>query len=254
METYLRSNNIIFKNHHGSQKYHGTNTALTQTNNEINTQYEINAITAAMATNLPAAFDTIDNTKLIDKLHFYGIEGRELEILKSFLSERTEYVQLTHFKSEATDCPPCSVIQGSKLSAVLYTIYTNEIPFSHTLMSQEIFQNLTNTLTKQYNDIQHTTVYYVDDSTSTITSNNLTQLQTYLHNYYKLLEIYHNIKFLKINPDKSKFIITCKPCHRQSTKDIFIQAGTFITTQSDKPKILGTYITNGLDQHLMSIT
>ena len=147
-----------------------------------------------------------------------------------------------------TDCPPCSVEQGSKLSAVLYTIYTNEIPFSHTLMSPEIFQNLTNTPTKQYNDIQHTTVNYVDDSTSTITSKNLTQLQTYLHNYYKFLKSYHNIKFLKINPDKTKFIITCKPCHRQSTKDIFIQAGTFIITQSDKLKILGIYITNDLDQ------
>ena len=32
---------------------------------------------------------------------------------------------------------------------------------------------------------------------------------------------YYNINFLKINPDKTKFIITCKPCHRQSTKDIF---------------------------------
>ena len=97
-----------------------------------------------------------------------------------------------------------------------------------------MFQKLTNTPTQQYNDFP--AHYYVDDSTSTISSKTVTLLQS----YYK-------INFLKINPDKTKFIKTCKPCHSQSTKDIFIQAGTFIITQSDKLKILGIYITNGLD-------
>ena len=58
---------MILKNHHGSRKYHGPNTALTQITSGINTQYENNAITATMATDLFAAFDTIDNTNLIDK-------------------------------------------------------------------------------------------------------------------------------------------------------------------------------------------
>ena len=64
-------------------------------------------------------------------------------------------------------------------------------------MSQDMFQKLTNTPTQQYSDIQHTTVNYVDDSTSTISSKTVTQLQTYLNNYYKLLESYYNINFLK---------------------------------------------------------
>merc|ERR1711895_158322 len=115
-------------------------------------------------------------------------------------------------------------------------------------MLQEMFQRLTNTPTQQYNNIQHATVNYVDDSTRTISSKTITQLQTYFHNYYKLLESYYNINFLKINPDKTKFIITCKPCYRHITKDVFIQAGTFIIEQSHKLKILGIYITNGLDQ------
>ena len=65
--SYLCTNNMILKNHHGSRKYHGPNTALTQITSGINTQYENNAITATMATDLFAAFDTIDNTNLIDK-------------------------------------------------------------------------------------------------------------------------------------------------------------------------------------------
>ena len=74
------------------------------------------------------------------------------------------------------DCPACSVVQGSKLSAVLYTIYTNEIPLLHTLMTNEIFHKLTNTQTTQYNDITHITVNYLDDSTSMISSKRIKKL------------------------------------------------------------------------------
>ena len=137
------------------------------------------------------------------------------------------------------DCPPCSVVQGSKLSAALYTLYTNEIPLLHTLMTKEIYTKLTNNQTIQNNKIVHTTVNYVDDSTSVISSQTTTNLQTYLDNYYKLLESYYNINFLKINPDKTKFLITCKPMHRHDNKDIIIiHAGKYIIKQSDKLKII----------------
>merc|ERR1712240_364110 len=147
LETYLYTNNIIINNHHGSRKYHGTNTAIAQITNEINKAYENNYITATVTTDLSAAFDTIDNIKLLDKLEFYGIQGTELAIFRSFLSERKQYVAIDTFTSDTMDCPPCLVVQGSKLSAVLYTIYTNEIPLLHTLMSQDIYYALTNTPT-----------------------------------------------------------------------------------------------------------
>ena len=62
LETYLFTNNIIINNHHGSRKYHGTNTVITHITNEINKAYENNYITATVATDLSAAFNTIDNT------------------------------------------------------------------------------------------------------------------------------------------------------------------------------------------------
>ena len=146
------------------------------------------------------------------------------------------------------DCPPCSVVQGSKLSAILYTIYTNEIPLLHTLMSHNMYCSLTNTPSPEINNIKHTTINYVDDSTSIISSNSAHELQIYLNHFYKLLESYYNINFLKINPDKTKFIITCKPSHRHTIKDTIIQAGQHVIEQSDKLKILGVYITSGLHQ------
>ena len=95
-------------------------------------------------------------------------------------------------------------------------------------MSQDIYYALTNTPTPIVNNIKHTTVNYVDDSTSTISSKSASDLQTYLNHFYKLLESYYNINFLKNNPDKTKFIITCKPPHKHTTKYIIIQAGQYV--------------------------
>ena len=69
-----------------------------------------------------------------------------------------------------------------------------------------MFSSLTNTQTIEINDIKHTTVNYVDYSTSIISSKTATELQSYLNPFYKLLESYYNINFLKINPNKTKFL------------------------------------------------
>ena len=111
------------------------------------------------------------------------------------------------------DCPPCSVVQGSKLSAVLYTIYTNEIPLLHTLMSQDIYYALTNTPTPVVNDIKHTTINYVDDSTSTISSNSAPELQIYLNHFYKPLEATITLILKKFNPDN--YMQTATQTHHQ---------------------------------------
>ena len=62
-----------------------------------------------------------------------------------------------------------------------------------------------------------------------------------------LLEAYYNINYLKINADKSKLLITCKPRYRTIIKDIKLTASTYIIDQSQKIKILGIFFNSGLD-------
>ena len=78
--------------------------------NEQNTPYEHNNISCTIATDLSAAFDTIDNTKVLDKLQYYGVVGQEYNIFKSFLSNRTQYVEIDSFKSTILNSPLCSVV------------------------------------------------------------------------------------------------------------------------------------------------
>ena len=246
-QSYLDINNIINCNHHGSRKFHGTNTAITQINDKLNQNYESNKVTATVVTDLSAAFDTIDSVKLIDKLEFYGVQDKELSIFSSFLTNRKQYTEIDTFKSKILDSPQCSVIQGSKLSAILYTLYTNEVTTLYKLMYKPIFTKMTGKPQLKCNTIDHSIVNYVDDSTNLISSKNIDNLKSYIDNYYVLMENFYNINFLKLNPDKTKLLVTCKPNFREGAQSIKLQANKYIISQTQSIKILGVFITSGFD-------
>jgi len=148
---------------------------------------------------------------------YYGINGNILIIFKSFMTDKTQYVTIYSFISDILNSPMCSVIQGSKLSAIIYTLYTNEITYIYKLINNLIFSKLTSQNPLDSDTIDHTTINYIDDLTNHIFSTNGNQLKKYIDNYYKLLEAYYNINFFKINHDK-KLLLTCKPKFREMVK------------------------------------
>ena len=65
---------------------------------------------------------------------------------------------------------------------------------THSNVTRIFYYALTNTQIPIDNDIEYTTVDYVDDSTNTIP-------YICLNHFYKLLISLYNINYLKINPD-----------------------------------------------------
>ena len=133
------------------------------------------------------AFDTINHFTLLSKMEYYGIRGQTLEIFKFYLKNRRQFVEIDTYRSDIKQSLDCSVIQGSKMSGILYIIYTNEIPLIHTLMLDEIFTKLTGKPISPTKDIEHSTINFVDDSTNLIMTKDPKILQTYLDNFYLLL-------------------------------------------------------------------
>ena len=222
MLIFIEENNILDINHHGGRKQHSTTTALVDIIYNIQKNYDNDKVTAILDTDLTAAYDTVDTPILLQKMEHYGIRDGTLELFKNYLSERKQYVCLETYNSQILPSPQCSVIQGSKLSGLLYNIYTNEIPSLYKLLNHEIYTKMTFEPLPHITNVNHHTVNFVDDSSSIITFKNTTNVKLYIESYYKLIHAYYNTNRLRINPDKTALMFVCKPKHEIFLKNFFI--------------------------------
>ena len=75
---------------------------------------------------LTKAFDTIDHTIMLHKLHHYGIRGTAFEWFKSYLSGRSQQVEISDRVLSDINFLNYSIPQGSILGPLLFIIYVND--------------------------------------------------------------------------------------------------------------------------------
>ena len=76
---------------------------------------------------LKKAFDTVNHHILISKLEKYGFRGKTLDLIKSYFSDRSQYVFSNNKTSNSIDVN-YSVPQGSILGPTFFLIYINIMP------------------------------------------------------------------------------------------------------------------------------
>ena len=105
------------------RKDHSTETALLRLLNDIYCAADRKSRSLLILLDLSAAFDTLDINTLIRRLeHTFGIVGPALSWIKSYLTNRSQFVRVGANRSAEVFCE-YGVPQGSVLGPLLFTLY-----------------------------------------------------------------------------------------------------------------------------------
>lgn len=124
---YCNLNKLIPDYQSAYRQFYSTETALLRIVNDFLCSMESQMVTAFIAIDLSAAFDTVDHCILSNVLQKnFGVKGNALEWFQSYLSSRTFKVCVNDSQSTACNIS-CSVPQGSCAGPVLYTVYASTL-------------------------------------------------------------------------------------------------------------------------------
>ena len=75
---------------------------------------------------LSKGFDCLDHNILLSKLKFYGLNDNAIRLLKNYLSDRDQYVQLVNTKFQLHGIS-CGIPQSSVMGPLLFNIVINDL-------------------------------------------------------------------------------------------------------------------------------
>ena len=123
---YFLENNLFYDHQYGFREGFSTELALTEFVDRISAILDNRQIPFAIFMDLSKAFDTLDHSILLTKLRHYGILNNELNWFSSYLTNRSQYVEINGITSELCTIQT-GVPQGSILGPLLFLIYINDL-------------------------------------------------------------------------------------------------------------------------------
>ena len=91
--TFLEENGLLHRFLSGFPKFYSTETALIRLVDQLLFDLDRNRTSGLVFIEYKKAFDLIDHGLLLEKLKAYGVRDNDLDLLRNYLSGRTEQLK-----------------------------------------------------------------------------------------------------------------------------------------------------------------
>ena len=201
----------------GFRKNHSTETAAIAFTDSVRRNMDQGLLTGAVFIDLHKAFDTIDQSVLLNKLIKYGVNDLELEWFNNYLTCRSQVVCLEDVASEQ-----CQVLygvpQGSILGPLLFVLFVNDLP--------SVFSKCQ-------------VLMYADDTVSYYTSQTVVEIEQILTDELACLHQWLQNNNLFLNVKKTECLLFGTAPRLSKVNDFTIKAGSSVLRRVVEFKYLG---------------
>jgi sarcosine oxidase/L-pipecolate oxidase len=184
LSNHLDRHNLLYKHQYGFQRGKSTEHNLIQVTNYIGNALNDGKWCIGIFLDFKKAFDTVQHDILLKKLEKFGVRGLALSWFKSYLSNRTQCVDIEGTMSDFMDIL-MSVFQGSSLGPILFLCFINDI----------------------YNCTNLDMFLFADDTNALSSHDNLYSLIAFFNGEFKKLAVWCKANKLVLNVNKTKYMI-----------------------------------------------
>ena len=191
---------ILFKSQYGFRRGHNTTHATLDFLKTVEAAVKQGEIAVGVFCDLSKAFDTLDHEILLSKLDHYGIRGKWLSWIRSYLTNRQQFVDMDGVKSSLSPIT-VGVPQGSILGPLLFLIYINDLPSALDKLVP---------------------VMFADDTNLVLRGKHLPEVVATLNCELENLNDFFKANKLKLNADKTKLVCFRKKGHPFEKEDLSV--------------------------------
>ena len=143
---YFLKKKLLYNSQYGFRTDHSTEQASLEFVDKISMDMDNGKIPIAFFLDLSKAFDTLDHAILLTKLQHYGICESALNWFRSYLTNRSQFVDFDGTHSSCKEITT-GVPQGSILGPLLFIIYMNDIQFASNILHSVLYADDTSLTT-----------------------------------------------------------------------------------------------------------